>query len=62
MNISNLRHADDNVLLAENQEYLQKLVGEVHVDGQTYNLNMDTEKTKTIVISRITIKPALKSL
>ena len=47
MNINNIRYADDTVLLAENQAYLQKLVDIVHTFYLTwYNMMMNTKKTK----------------
>ena len=48
------------VLLAENQDYLQKLVDKVKAISLTYNIKINTKTTKAMVISATTIKPALE--
>ena len=49
---SNLRYADDTVLIAESEEELQKLVDEVKERSLALGLRMNVKKTKTMVIRR----------
>ena len=46
--ISNLRYADDIVLLARSEEELQELVKRVENAGKKYGLMINTEKTKVM--------------
>ena len=48
------------VLLAENQDYLQKLVDKVKAIGLTYNIKITTKTTKAMVISATTKNQRLK--
>ena len=50
--ISNLRYADDTVLLAESEEDLQEIVDRVNEAGKEYNMKMNAKKTKTMVINK----------
>ena len=50
--INNLRYADDTVLLAESEEELQTLVNAVKEGSLKYGLEMNTKKTKTMVIRK----------
>ena len=50
--LNNLRYADDTVLIAESEEELQKLVDRVKEGSLEYGLEMNTKKTKTMVIRR----------
>ena len=50
--INNLRYADDTVLLAESEEELQKLVDAVKEGSLKFGLEMNTKKTKTMIIRR----------
>ena len=56
MYVCNLRYADDTVLLAESEEELQALVDAVKEESAKYGLEMNTKKTKTMVIRRDTDK------
>ena len=56
--INNLRYADDTVLLAESEEELQVLVDAVKEGSRKYGLEMNTKKTKTMVIRRNTEEEA----
>ena len=60
MNINNQAYADENALLAENQECVQKLGDKFDVFSLTYNMKLHIKKTKTLVISGATITPARK--
>ena len=50
--INNLRYADDTVLLAETEEELQRLVDAVKEGSLKFGLEMNTKKTKTMIIRR----------
>ena len=50
--INNLRYADDTVLIAESEEELQKLVDAVKEGSRVYGLEMNTKKTKTMIVRR----------
>ena len=47
-----MRYADDTVLLAESEEELQKLVDAVKEGSLKFGLEMNTKKTKTMIIRR----------
>ena len=49
---SNLRYADDTVLIAESKEELQRLVDEVKDRSLVKGLKMNVKNTKTMVIRR----------
>ena len=50
--INNLRYADDTVLLAETEEDLQEILNEVNRIGKTFDMKMNTETTKTMLVSK----------
>ena len=50
--ISNLRYADDIVLLAENKEDLQEMVDALETQCRKYKLNINKDKTKSMHIGR----------
>ena len=50
--VNNLRYADDTVLLAESEEELQELVNAVNEGSRKFGLEMNTKKTKTMIIRR----------
>ena len=43
-------YSDDTVLQTEDQEHLQKLLDQVNAIGLTYSTNINTKKTKTLVV------------
>ncbi|XP_063594349.1 uncharacterized protein LOC134771333 [Penaeus indicus] len=49
-NINNLRYADDTVLLAETEEYLQSLLNTVITESERKGLSINNTKTKTMVV------------
>ena len=49
---NNLRYADDTVLIAESEAELQRLVDTVKKGSLEYGLEMNTKKTKTMVVRR----------
>ena len=50
--ITNLRYADDTVLLAETEEDLQEILNEVIRIGKTFDMKMNAKKTKTMLVSK----------
>ena len=54
-NISNLRHADENTLMAENEEELKNLLKKVKEEIEKFGLKFSIQKTKIMVFSLITL-------
>ena len=52
-NINNLRHADDNTLMAESEE-LKSLLMKVKEEGEKVGLKLNIQKTKIMVSGPIT--------
>ena len=52
-NISNLRYADDTILMAESEEELKSLLMKVKEEGKT-GLKLNIQKTKIMVSGPIT--------
>jgi hypothetical protein len=50
--VSSLRFADDIDLLADTEENLQEITSAVHTASKQYGLKINTEKTKTMAISK----------
>ena len=53
-NISNLRHADDTTLMAENEEELKSLLMEVKEESEKVGLKLNIQKTKIMASGPIT--------
>ena len=53
-NINNLRHADDNTLMAESKEELKRLLMKVKEESEKVNLKLNIQKTKIMAIGPIT--------
>lgn len=53
VNINNLRYADDTVLIADSAAQLQELINAVNENGKPYGMEMNVEKTKSMVISKV---------
>ena len=51
-NLNNIRYADDTALLADSEEKLQNIVTCVKTESSRAGLDMNTKKTKTMIISR----------
>ena len=54
INISNLRYADDNILMAESEELLKSLFMKVKKKGEKAGLNLNIQKMKIMAPSPIT--------
>ena len=53
-NISNLRYADDNTLMAESEEELKSLLMKVKVESEKVGLKLKIQKTKIMASGPIT--------
>ena len=53
-NISNLRYADDTILMAESEEELKSLLMKVKVESGKVGLKLNIQKTKIIASGPIT--------
>ena len=53
-NISNLRYADDTILMAESEEELKSLLMKVEEESEKAGLKVNIQKTKIMVSSPIT--------
>ena len=53
-NISNLRYADDTILMAESKEELKTLLMKVKVESEKVGLKLNIQKTKIVASSPIT--------
>ena len=52
--INNLRHADDNTLMAENEEEIKSLLIKVKEESEKVGLKLNIQKTKVMSSSPIT--------
>ena len=57
VNINNLRYADDTALIAESAADLQELINAVNDKGKPYGMEMNVEKTKSMVVSKMSPVP-----
>ena len=53
-NISNLRYADDTILMAENEEKIKNLLMKVKEESEKVGLKLNIQKTKIMASSSIT--------
>ena len=53
-NINNLRHADDNTLMAESKEELKRLLMKVKEESENVVLKLNIQKTKIMATGPIT--------
>jgi len=53
-NISNLRYADDTILMAESEEELKSLLRKVKVESEKAGLKLNIQKTKIMASRPIT--------
>ena len=50
--VNNIRYADDKVLISSSQEGLEALVDAIFKQGEEYGFKINTEKTKSMILSR----------
>ncbi|GFR82210.1 retrovirus-related Pol polyprotein from type-1 retrotransposable element R2 [Elysia marginata] len=55
-NITNLRYADDTVLIANSQENLQALLSVVTYESESMGLQLNARKTECMVVSKKQVK------
>ena len=60
INYTNLRYADDAVLVGDSKPALQELIHEINERGQKLGLNINIQKTKCMRISRLKRERMLK--
>ena len=60
--ISNLRYADSTAITAENGNELQILAERVNQEGEHFGIKMNIKKIKTMVVSRKSEIPKVKSI
>ena len=53
-NISNLRHADDTILMAESEEELKSLLMNLKEESEKVGLKLNIQKTKIMASGPIT--------
>ena len=53
-NISNVRYADDTILMAENEEKLKSLLMKVKEESENVGLKLNIQKTKIMISGPIT--------
>ena len=53
-NISNLRYADDSILMAESEEELKSLLIKVNEESEKVGLKLNIQKTRIITFGPIT--------
>ena len=53
-NINNLRHADDNTLMAESKKELMSFLTKVKEESEKAGLKLNIQKTKIMALSPIT--------
>ena len=53
-NVNNLRYADDNTLMAENEEELKSLLMKVKEESEKVGLKLNIQKTKIMSLHPIT--------
>ena len=58
--LSNLRYADDTALMAESETELQRILNIVKEIGKEFGINMNVNKTKTMVVRRKDVIPQAK--
>ena len=57
LNLNNLRHADDTVLMAENKEDLQQLLDIVKEESRKKGLELNSKSTEVMVVSGSNERP-----
>ena len=56
-NINNIRYADDTVLTADSEEKLQELFNKVVEESENKELELNSKKTQSMIITRKTSIP-----
>ena len=51
-NITNIRYADDTIILAESEQQLQHMIDELDATCEQYGMTMNAKKTKTMIVEK----------
>ena len=51
-NITNIRYADDTILLTESEQQLQHTIDELDATYEQYGMAMNVKKTKTMIVGK----------
>jgi len=51
-NVTNLRYADDAVLIADSRKKLQRMLNKLNSKCKAYGMSMNVKKTKVMVMSK----------
>ena len=62
LNLNNLRHADDTVLLPENKEDLRQLLDIIEEESRKKGLDLNSKSTEVMVVSGSNERPQTKIL
>ena len=49
-NITNIRYADDTIILAESEQQLQHMIDKLDATCEQYGMAMNAKKTKTMIV------------
>ena len=49
--VTNLRYADDEVLVADSRKKLQKMLDKMNVSCKIYGMALNVKKTKVVIVS-----------
>ena len=51
-NITNIRYADDTIILAESEQQLQSMIDKLDATCEQYGMTMNAKKTKTMIVEK----------
>ena len=51
-NITNIRYADDTIILAESEQQLQHMIDQLDATCEQYGMAMSAKKTKTMIVEK----------
>ena len=55
-NITNIRYADDTIILAESEQQLQHMIDKLDATCEQYGMAMNAKKTKTMIVEKTSEK------
>ena len=51
-NITNIRYADDTIIMAESEQQLQRMIDKLDATCEQYGMAMNAKKTKTMIVEK----------
>ena len=51
-NITNIRYADDTIILADSEQQLQRMIDKLDATCEQYGMAMNAKKTKTMIVEK----------